>query len=182
MHRIGFIFSFIIGLTVTLISLTAIAAELPLEQIKLPPGFVLELWARVDNARQMTLGHHDTHGGTIFVGSMKAGKVYAVSFGVDSKVQDITIIAHGLKLPAGVAYREGSLYVSAVSQILRYDEIERHLNHPPVAVVVTDKLPTEVSMDGNSSPSARTVSSTYRLAHPAISAILTPSTMQTFYV
>ena len=143
MHRIGFIFSFIIGLTVTLISLTAIAAELPLEQIKLPPGFVLELWARVDNARQMTLGHHDTHGGTVFVGSMKAGKVYAISFGVDSKVQDITIIAHGLKLPAGVAYREGSLYVSAVSQILRYDEIERHLNHPPVAVVVTDKLPTE---------------------------------------
>ena len=143
MHRIGFIFSFIIGLTVTLISLTAIAAELPLEQIKLPPGFVLELWARVDNARQMTLGHHDTHGGTVFVGSTKAGKVYAISFGVDSKVQDITIIAHGLKLPAGVAYREGSLYVSAVSQILRYDEIERHLNHPPVAVVVTDKLPTE---------------------------------------
>lgn len=29
----------------------ALAATLPLETIKLPPGFAIELWARVDNAR-----------------------------------------------------------------------------------------------------------------------------------
>ena len=47
---------------------------LPLESIKLPPGFAIELVARVENAREMTLGPK----GTLFVGSMQAGKVYAV--------------------------------------------------------------------------------------------------------
>ena len=54
------------------------AADPPLEQIKLPPGFAIELWARVDNARQMALGRVDANGGTLFVGSMRAGKVHAV--------------------------------------------------------------------------------------------------------
>src|SRR5262249_17779647 len=48
--------------------------SLPLESIKLPPGFSIELVARVENAREMALGAK----GTLFVGSMQAGKVYAV--------------------------------------------------------------------------------------------------------
>ncbi|TMH14550.1 MAG: sorbosone dehydrogenase family protein, partial [Betaproteobacteria bacterium] len=50
------------------------ASDLPIEEIKLPPGFKIELLARVENARQMALGAK----GTLFVGSMQAGKVYAV--------------------------------------------------------------------------------------------------------
>jgi hypothetical protein len=46
---------------------------LPLENISLPQGFAIELVARVDNARQMALGAK----GTLFVGSMRAGKVIA---------------------------------------------------------------------------------------------------------
>ncbi|MFZ4537098.1 PQQ-dependent sugar dehydrogenase [Propionivibrio sp.] len=133
----------IIGFAFALISMTVMAAELPLERIKLPPGFAIELWARVDNARQMTLGHHDRKGGTLFVGSMQAGKVHAVSFDASFKAQGVTLVASGLKLPVGVAYKEGSLYVSTVSRILRYDDIEQRLGHPPAAVVVTDKLPAE---------------------------------------
>jgi len=97
------------GLALALISLVLSAAELPLERIKLPPGFTIELWARVDNARQMTLGRHDSDGGTLFVGSMQAGKVHAVSFGADFKAQGVKLIAGGLRLPVGVAYRQGSL-------------------------------------------------------------------------
>ena len=52
------------------------AADLPLEQIKLPPGFSIEVWSRVDNPRQMALGRHDNTGGTLFVGSMQAGQVH----------------------------------------------------------------------------------------------------------
>ncbi|SBT09611.1 putative L-sorbosone dehydrogenase [Candidatus Accumulibacter aalborgensis] len=129
------------GFLFALISMIAAASELPLERIKLPQGFTIELWARVDNARQMALGQHDGHGGTVFVGSMRAGKVHAVSFGANFKVQGVTLIASGLQLPVGVAYREGSLYVSAVSRILRYDDIERRLDHPPAPVLVTGSLP-----------------------------------------
>ena len=139
MRRIDILF----GLALALISLTVSTAELPLQRIKLPPGFTIELWARVDNARQMTLGRHDRHGGTLFVGSMQAGKVHAVSFGSDFKAQGATLIASGLQLPVGVAYKEGSLYVSAVNRILRYDDVDRRLGHPPAAVLVTGKLPQE---------------------------------------
>ncbi|MFZ2853175.1 MAG: PQQ-dependent sugar dehydrogenase [Rhodocyclaceae bacterium] len=126
-----------------LIPLSAPAADLPLERISLPPGFSIELWARVDNARQMALGQHDRNGGTLFVGSMQAGKVHALRFGADFKAGSAMTIASGLQLPVGVAYRDGSLYVSAVSRILRYDDIERRLEDPPQAVPVTDRLPGE---------------------------------------
>ena len=46
-------------------------------------------------------------------------------------------------MPVGVALREGSLYVSAVSRILRFDAIAKHLDNPPEPVVVKGDLPTE---------------------------------------
>ena len=56
------------------VSLDAVAASpLPLSSIKLPPGFEITLFASVPNARQMALGKS-----TLFVGSMGAGKVYAI--------------------------------------------------------------------------------------------------------
>jgi glucose/arabinose dehydrogenase len=52
-------------------------------------------------------------------------------------------IASGLELPVGVAFRDGSLYVSAVSKILRFDDIENHLDNPPAPVTVNGTFPTE---------------------------------------
>ena len=124
-------------------ALSALAAELPLNRIKLPPGFVIELWARVENARQMVLGRHDANGGSLFVGSMHAGKVHAVSFGADFKAQDVRVVASGLQLPVGVAYKDGSLYVSAVSRILRFEGVDQRLDRLPAAVLVTERLPAE---------------------------------------
>ena len=63
-------------LLLALMPLAAAANELPLDRIKLPPGFRIELFARVDNARGMALGAENT----LFVGSMRAGKVHAVKF------------------------------------------------------------------------------------------------------
>jgi len=131
------------GIFFALATMAAIGGELPLEHIKLPSGFGIELWARVDNAREMALGHQDSHGGTLFVGSMRAGKVHAVRFNTNFLVKDVVTVASGLQMPVGVAYRNGNLYVSAVNRILRYDNIDQHLDHPPAAFVVTDKLPSE---------------------------------------
>jgi glucose/arabinose dehydrogenase len=124
------------------------AADLPLERIQLPPGFSIALWARVDNPREMTLGRVDGSGGTLFVGSSRAGKVHAVRFDGALQVKDVTTVASGLQIPMGVAYQDGSLYVSAVSRILRFDDIERRLDRPPAPVVVTDKLATETHHGG----------------------------------
>lgn len=117
------------------------SAKLPLDQIKLPPGFAIELYtADVPNARQMALGDK----GTLFVGSRTARRVYAVvDRDGDRKGDQVYTIASGLQSPSGIAFRDGALYVAEVSRILRYDGIESKLESPPQPVVVNDKLPTE---------------------------------------
>jgi glucose/arabinose dehydrogenase len=111
---------------------------LPLERIQLPPGFRIELFARVPNARQMALGEK-----TLFVGSMQLGKVHAIELGADLAAGHIHVVAAGLKMPVGVAFRDGSLYVSAVDRILRLGDIERRLADPPAPVIVRGDLPRE---------------------------------------
>jgi glucose/arabinose dehydrogenase len=132
-----------LGFVLAVASTVAEAADPPIDQIRLPPGFSIEIWARVDNARQMALGRVDANGGTVFVGSMRAGKVHALRFDAGSTVQSVLTVARGLQLPVGVAYRDGSLYVSAINRILRFDDIEKRLDNPPAGVLVTDKLPTD---------------------------------------
>ena len=113
----------------------AAADSLPISSLKLPPGFEIELFARVPNARQMALGKN-----TLFVGSMRAGKVYAVPLKGERKP---VVIAEGLNMPVGVAFRDGDLYVSAVSRILRLRNIEAHLNKPPQPEVVSKAYPSD---------------------------------------
>jgi glucose/arabinose dehydrogenase len=122
---------------------TALRAEtaLPVETIKLPPGFAIEVVGRVPNARAMTWGS----AGTLFVGSAAAGKVYALTLPPEGTKGEavVNVIASGLREPAGVAFRDGALYVSAVSRILRFDGIERRLADPPAPVVVSDRFPSD---------------------------------------
>ena len=113
-------------------------SALPLDRIRLPSRFRIELVARAPNAREMAWGKN----GTLFVGSSSAGAVYAITMtrGAPAKVRTI---ASGLNMPVGVAYRDGSLYVSAVDRILRLDDIEARLDSAPKPVIVTDSLPKE---------------------------------------
>ena len=55
----------------------------------------------------------------------------------------VLTLASGLSLPVGVAFHGGALYVSAVDRVLRFDDVESHLNDPPKPVVVTDRLPKD---------------------------------------
>jgi glucose/arabinose dehydrogenase len=52
-------------------------------------------------------------------------------------------IASGLRMPNGVAFHEGALYVAEVSRVLRYDGIEERLDDPPEPVVVIDDYPSD---------------------------------------
>ena len=121
-----------------LMALSSKAADLPLERIKLPPGFAIEVYARVPNARAMAWGER----GTLFVGSMGEGKVYAVRTLADGR-REVLTLASGLARPVGLAFREGALYVSAIDRILKFERIEERLDKPPEAV----KLPVEFPSD-----------------------------------
>jgi len=121
-----------------ILSARSALAALPVERLRLPPGFHIQVLSDdVPSAREMALSPN----GVLYAGSLD-GHVYALELR-DSHVVARHVIASGLELPAGVAWRDGALYVSAVSKILRFDAIDTHLNDPPTPAVITDKLPTD---------------------------------------
>jgi glucose/arabinose dehydrogenase len=112
------------------------AEQLPVDKIRLPPGFKAEVWVSgVLDARGMRQGDK----GTLFVSSMSAGTVYAVIDNGDGR--EVRLVAAGLTQPNGIEFNKGSLYVAAGRTITRYDNIEADLDHVPAPVTVYDKLP-----------------------------------------
>lgn len=96
--------------------------NIPLENIELPEGFSISVFAEnVVNARSLSRGDN----GTIFVGSRSEGKVYALKdVDGDYKADEIEVIASDLNTPNGVAFKDGSLYVAEIDKVWRFDEIE----------------------------------------------------------
>ncbi len=109
-----------------------------LDKIKLPDGFKIDVYAEIGNARSLCVSPN----GTVFVGTKK-NKVYAITDeNHDGKADKIYVIASGLNVPNGVAFKDGSLYIGTISVIYRLDSIESRLSNPPAPVVVYDKYPT----------------------------------------
>lgn len=116
------------------------SAQLPLSTIKLPPGFSISVYAEVDNARSMAM----SPSGTLFVGNRNEDQVYAVrDTDGDYKADKRWVIASGLNMPNGVAFKDGDLYVAEVSRILKFKDIENNLSDPGEPEVVYDQYPTE---------------------------------------
>ena len=110
-------------------------SELPLNTLKLPPGFKAEVYADgIPEARSMALGDK----GTVFVSNRILSDVYAI---VDQGgKRQVKRILKGLKSPNGLAFDKGTLYVAERGRITRYDGIEDRLDNPPEAKVVIDNL------------------------------------------
>lgn len=139
--------SFLKSLVVFIILLVYAAAcssdggsvNVPLKLVKLPPGFKIDIYAaNIPNARSMVM----SPGGTLFVGTRQAGKVYAVvDRNGDYRADEIITLAKGLNMPNGVAFRNGSLYIAEVNRVLRYDNVEQHLLSLPNPTIVNDTFP-----------------------------------------
>lgn len=121
--------------------LAAARDALPIERLSLPPGFYVEVLSdQVPGARGMVLGPK----GTLFVGSRAQGDVYAITLDPSrAYAAKVRTVASGLNMPVGVAMRNGTLYISAVSRIVKLDDIENRLDNPGKPSVVYDKLPGE---------------------------------------
>lgn len=116
-------------------------STLPLNKIKLPEGFHIEVFAEgVDNARSLAV----SPSGVVYVGSRRGDKVHAlVDKNGDFRSDKKYMIASGLKMPNGVAFRNGDLYVAEVNRILKFGQIENKLANPPKPKVIFDKYPTK---------------------------------------
>ena len=114
--------------------------ENTLKHIKLPKGFHISLWAHdVPSARQMAWGNK----GTLFVGAFGVGNVYAIT-GPEGNKQ-VKVILKGMKMPTGIAFRDGALYVADIDRILKYPDAEDNLDHMPAPQVVYDDMPSYVA-------------------------------------
>jgi glucose/arabinose dehydrogenase len=127
------------GLLATSLTTSARQGASPLPPLVLPAGFQAEVFAeKVENARSMAIGPQ----GTVFVGSQYVGKVHAVvDADKDHKADRVVVIASGLDQPNGLAVRNGALYVATASRLLRFDDIDKHLDAPPAPVTVRADLP-----------------------------------------
>ena len=82
--------------------------------------------------------------GIVFVGSRAEGKVYAVvDRDGDHRVDEVHVLARGLNMPSGIAYRDGALYVAAVNRVLRLRDVARSLQRPPDPEVVSEAFPSD---------------------------------------
>jgi glucose/arabinose dehydrogenase len=121
-------------------AITGSSADLPLDKIKLPVGFSISVYAEVEGARSMVM----SPSGTLFVGTQRAGNVYAVKdTDGDQKADKKWLIASGLNNPNGVAVKNGSLFVAEISKVTRFGDIENKLASPGKGEVIYDKFPTE---------------------------------------
>lgn len=109
--------------------------------IRMPAGFKIEMYTdAVPGARSMAV----SSAGVVFVGTRQLGKVYAVVDGdMDFKPERVVTIADGLNMPNGVALWGGDLYVAEVGRILRFRQIETHLEKPLPPEVVYQGYPNE---------------------------------------
>ena len=111
-----------------------------MKKIKLPAGFKIEVYASgVLAARQMAWGDK----GTLFVGSFGLGNVYAIKD--DGGKKEVKTVLKGGKMPTGIAFRDGALYVVDIDKLRRYDNAEANLDNLGEGKVVYDDMPTYVA-------------------------------------
>ena len=114
--------------------------NLPLEKLKLPSGFQISIYAELQNPRQLAVSDY----GIVYAGSLRAGNLYRLTDRDSNGVaESIQIIDNDLKLPTGVAFYNGDLYVGAVNEILVYKNIDHRFESKPEPIVLYDELPTE---------------------------------------
>lgn len=108
-----------------------------LDNLRVPEGFSISVFAEVPGPRQLALGE----GNTVFAGSLR-GTVYAVlDRNSDYVADEIVPIAEGLNTPNGVVYHEGDLYIGEINRVSKIENITANLSARQATITVNDSLP-----------------------------------------
>ncbi len=112
--------------------------QIPLDRLKVPAGFKLELWAHgLPGGRAMARADN----GKIYVGTRGIGRVYEITDNGGQRT--VRTVIDKLTQPAGVAVRGNTLYVFAIDKVLRFDNIATNPNVAPVDMTRAFNLPPE---------------------------------------
>ena len=127
-------------LTTAPVASAAVTTYPELANFRLPAGFSISVFSdQVPNARSLAVSPM----GVVYVGSSKAGKVYALSSSKqDGVIDKVVVVAEGLQQP-NVAYHDGSLYVGEIARVLRFDRIDSNFERKPAYRVIKADLPKD---------------------------------------
>ena len=115
------------------------ADKIPVDQLKVPPGFKLELYASgMTNARSLARGDK----GTVFVSTRLLDRIYAITE-KDGKREVRPLFSGTLFRPNGLAFKDGTLYIAELNKISKVEHIEDNLDNPPKPVVIYSDLPSD---------------------------------------
>jgi glucose/arabinose dehydrogenase len=123
--------------------------EEKLQSIELPDGFSIALYANdVPKARCLAVGDK----GTVFVSTRGDKFVYAIADTDGDSKADTRHIVYTIgdegdgkerKMPNGVAFHKGDLYIATMTTVFRLDDIESNLSDPPKPVIVAEHYPNQ---------------------------------------
>ena len=115
------------------------ASDIPIDKLKLPRGFKAEIWATgLPGGRAMALTED---GKKVYVGTRAIGRVYEVSD--DGSKRTVRTVVDKLTQPAGVAYKDGALYVFAIDKVLKFNGIAKSGDVKPEDLTAKFDLPKE---------------------------------------
>jgi glucose/arabinose dehydrogenase len=115
------------------------ASEIPVNKLKVPAGFKVELWASgLPGGRAMALSED---GKKVYLGTRVIGRVYEVTDAGDKRTA--RVVVDKLTQPAGVAFKDGALYVFAIDKVLKFDGIASNPNVQPQDLTAKFDLPPE---------------------------------------
>ena len=106
-----------------------------LAKLTLPPGFQISIYAKVPEARSMAPAPDL---GVIFVGT-RSDTLYAVTMG-EGRGADVRTLSNDLRVPNGIAFHDGWLYIAEQHRVIRYRPTRKRLA-PHDVQVLYDKLP-----------------------------------------
>ena len=115
------------------------ASDIPIDKLKVPAGFKVELWATgLPGGRAMALTED---GKKVYVGTRAIGRVYEVTDAGDKRT--VRVLVDKLTQPAGVAYKDGALYVFAIDKVLKFNGIANSSDVKPEDLTAKFDLPPE---------------------------------------
>lgn len=115
------------------------ASEIPVQKLKAPKGFKVELWASgLPGGRAMAVSDDAKK---VYVGTRVIGRVYEVTDAGDKRT--VRVVVDKLTQPAGVAFKDGALYVFAIDKVLKYDGIASNPNVQPQDLTAKFDLPPQ---------------------------------------
>jgi len=109
-----------------------------LEAVKLPQGFKIQLYANVPGARTLV---SVPELGLIYIGSRRGNAIHAIRN--DGNDREVFKAAGGFKVPNGIAWKDGWLYVAEQHRLVRLPALSDGTLDTSRTEVLFDKLPDD---------------------------------------